>query len=189
MVPGVDVVYLGDTARLPYGTKSPRTIIRYSIQCARFLTSKDIDLLVVACNTASAHAIPELRDEFRIPVIGVVEAGASAAVEAGGSRIGVIGTPSTIKSRAYEETIRALKPDAAIFTQACPLFVPLVEEGWYDDEITALVARRYLQGLVDKDVDTLLLGCTHYPLIEAILARIMGEGLPSSTRRCPRHAW
>ncbi|HON96155.1 MAG TPA: glutamate racemase, partial [Deltaproteobacteria bacterium] len=154
MVPGVDVVYLGDTARLPYGTKSPRTIIRYSIQCARFLTSKDIDLLVVACNTASAHAIPELRDEFRIPVIGVVEAGASAAVEAGGSRIGVIGTPSTIKSRAYEETIRALKPDAAIFTQACPLFVPLVEEGWYDDEITALVARRYLQGLVDKDVDT-----------------------------------
>jgi len=177
MVPGVDVVYLGDTARLPYGTKSPRTIIRYSIQCARFLTSKDIDLLVVACNTASAHAIPELRDEFRIPVIGVVEAGASAAVEAGGSRIGVIGTPSTIKSRAYEETIRALKPDAAIFTQACPLFVLLVEEGWYDDEITALVARRYLQGLVDKDVDTLLLGCTHYPLIEAILARIMGEGV------------
>ena len=175
LVPGVDMVYLGDTARLPYGTKSSRTIIRYSLQCARFLTAMDIDMLVVACNTASAHAIPDLKDEFHIPVVGVVEAGARAAVEAGGSKIGVIGTPSTIKSRAYEETIRALKPDATIFTQACPLFVPLVEEGWYDDEITSLVAQRYLQGLVEAGVETLLLGCTHYPLLETLLARIMGD--------------
>lgn len=175
LVPGVDMVYLGDTARLPYGTKSPRTIIRYSLQCARFLTSMDIDMLVVACNTASAHAIPDLKDEFHIPVIGVVDAGARAAIETGGSRIGVIGTPSTITSRAYEETIRALKPDVTILPQACPLFVPLVEEGWYDDEITFLVAERYLKGLVDAGVDTLLLGCTHYPLLKDPLARIMGE--------------
>lgn len=175
LVPGIDMIYLGDTARLPYGTKSPRTIIRYSLQCGRFLTSMDIDMLVVACNTASAHAIPDLQNEFHIPVIGVVDAGARAAVATGGSRIGVIGTPSTIKSRAYEETIKALKPDVTIFTQACPLFVPLVEEGWYDDEITSLVAERYLKGIVNVGVDTLLLGCTHYPLIKNPLARIMGE--------------
>ena len=175
LVPGVDMIYLGDTARLPYGTKSSRTIIRYSLQCARFLADMDIDMLVVACNTASAHAIPALQDAFPFPVIGVVEAGARAAVEAGGSRIGVIGTPSTIKSRAYEDTIRVLKPEVTILTQACPLFVPLVEEGWHDDEVTSLVAARYLKGLVDARLDTLLLGCTHYPLIAGILARIMGS--------------
>lgn len=177
LVPNVDMVYLGDTARLPYGTKSPRTIIRYSLQCARFLASMDIDMLVVACNTASAHAIPDLKDEFHIPVIGVVDAGARAAVETGGSRIGVIGTPSTIKSRAYEEAIKAFNPEVTIFTQACPLFVPLVEEGWYDDEVTTLVAERYLRGLIDAGVETLLLGCTHYPLLKDTLVRIMGDGV------------
>ena len=148
LVPGVDMVYLGDSARLPYGTKSSRTIIRYSLQCARFLASMDIDMLVIACNTASAHAIPALKDEFHIPVIGVVEAGARAAIECGGSRIGVIGTSSTIKSHAYEETMKSLKQGLKIFPQACPLFVPLVEEGWYDDEITEQVARRYLKDII-----------------------------------------
>ncbi len=177
LVPGVDMIYLGDTARLPYGTKSPRTIIRYSVQCARFLASMDIDMLVVACNTASAHAVPALKEEFHIPVVGVVEAGASAAIEAGGTRIGVIGTSSTVKSHAYEETIRSLKPEVEIIARACPLFVPLVEEGWYDDEITAQVASRYLKDLVEARIDTLLLGCTHYPLLKEVLAGIMGSGV------------
>ncbi len=177
LVPGVDMVYLGDCARLPYGTKSSKTIIRYSIQCSRFLASKDIDMLVVACNTASAHAVPALRDEFAFPVVGVVEAGARSAVEGGGSMIGVIGTPSTIKSHAYEKIIRELRPDMKIYTKACPLFVPLVEEGWFDDDITEQVARRYLTDLIGIGVDTLLLGCTHYPLLKSVLSRVMGQGV------------
>jgi glutamate racemase len=175
LVPGVDMIYLGDTARLPYGTKSPRTIVRYSLQCARFLASKGIDMLVVACNTASAHALPAIEEELHIPVVGVVEAGARAAVEAGGARIGVIATSSTVRSRAYEETILSLMPHALIFTRACPLFVPLVEEGWCEDEITVMVARRYLSEILDARVDTLLLGCTHYPLLKGVLSGIMGE--------------
>lgn len=174
LVPGAAMVYLGDCARLPYGTKSPKTIIRYSIQCARFLVSRDVDMLVIACNTASAHAIPALREEFSLPVVGVVEAGARAAVESGGTRIGVIATPSTISSRAYEMTIRGLKPDAQIFPKPCPLFVPLVEEGWCDDEITEQVARRYLGSLMNSDIETLLLGCTHYPLLKPVISRVMG---------------
>lgn len=171
------MVYLGDSARLPYGTKSPKTIIRYSLQCARFLVSMDIDMLVIACNTASAHSIPSLQNEFGMPIIGVVEAGARAAIACGGSRVGVIGTSSTIKSHAYEETIRSLKHGLTIFTQACPLFVPLVEEGWYDDEITEQVARRYLTGMMSERVDTLLLACTHYPLLKGVLSRVMGSGV------------
>jgi glutamate racemase len=177
LMPGIDMAYLGDSARLPYGTKSSKTIIRYSLQCARFLIAKDIDMLVVACNTASAHAIPALREEFDIPVMGVIEAGSRAAVDAGGSRIGVIGTPSTILSRAYDNAIKALKPGIQIYSKACPLFVPLVEEGWCDNEITEQVARRYLDCLVREDIDTLLLGCTHYPLLKGAIARVMGEGV------------
>ena len=177
LLPGIDIAYLGDSARLPYGTKSEKTIIRYSLQCAGFLVSKDIDMLVVACNTASAHAIPALREEFAIPVVGVVDAGVQAVVEAGGRRVGIIGTPSTIKSRAYDTAIRAMKPDAEVFSQACPLFVPLVEEGWFDNEITEIVARRYLNDLIVHDIDTLLLGCTHYPMLKGIIARVMGDGV------------
>ncbi|HVN71610.1 MAG TPA: glutamate racemase [Desulfomonilia bacterium] len=177
LIPGVDMVYLGDSARLPYGTKSSRTIIGYSLQCAKFLVTKDIDMLVVACNTASAYAIPALKEEFNIPVIGVVEAGSRAVTECDAKRIGVIGTSATIKSHAYEETIRSLKPGLEIFTQACPLFVPLVEEGWYDDEITEQVVRRYMKTLMDARIDTLLLGCTHYPLLKGVLSKVMGEGV------------
>ncbi|MGO9147556.1 MAG: glutamate racemase [Desulfomonilia bacterium] len=177
LVPGVDMVYLGDTARLPYGTKSPKTIISYSLQCARFLASMDIDMLVIACNTASAHAIPALKEEFNIPVIGVVEAGARAAIECAVSRIGVVGTTATIMSRAYEKTILGLKPGLEIFPQACPLFVPLVEEGWFDDEITEQVARRYLKDLIHSKIDTLLLGCTHYPLLKGVLVKVMGNSV------------
>ena len=177
LVPAREMIYLGDTARLPYGTKSPRTIVRYSLQCGRFLAEKGVDMLVVACNTASAHAVPALREELHIPVVGVVEAGSRAAVETGGRKIGVIGTSSTIQSRAYELTIQGLMPDARIFTKACPLFVPLVEEGWCEDEITAMVARRYLAGLVQEHVDTLLLGCTHYPLIKGVIASVIADGV------------
>ncbi len=177
MVPGIDIAYLGDSARLPYGTKSSKTIVRYSLQCAGFLASKHIDMLVVACNTASAHAIDALKNEFDFPVIGVVEAGARAVVEAGARKVGVIGTPSTIKSRAYDSAIHALKGDIRIFSQACPLFVPLVEEGWFDNEITEQVARRYLGQLAEAGIDTLLLGCTHYPLLKGVIARVTGNDI------------
>jgi len=177
LAPDADMVYLGDCARLPYGTKSPKTIIRYSLQCAGFLVSKDIDMLVVACNTASAHAIPALREELDIPVVGVVEAGSRAAVETGAATIGVIGTSSTVASRAYENTIHSLMPAARVVARACPLFVPLVEEGWCADEITAMVARRYLKDLVSEGVETLLLGCTHYPLLKDVIQDIMGPGV------------
>lgn len=175
LVPGIDMVYLGDCARLPYGTKSSKTIINYSIQCARFLVSMDIDMMVIACNTASAHAIPALKEEFDIPVIGVVEAGARAVIESGGTRVGVIGTPATIKSHAYETTIHSLRPGIEIFTKPCPLFVPLVEEGWCDDPVTEQVAVRYLQELKKSEVDTVLLGCTHYPLLKDVISRVMGS--------------
>lgn len=177
LVPGADILYLGDSARLPYGTKSPKTIVRYSVQCAEFLVSKGIDMLVVACNTASSHAIPSLREMFPIPVIGVVESGSRAAIEAGGSRIGVIGTSSTIKSGSYDRVLHELKPGVQVFSKACPLFVSLVEEGWCSDSITEQVALRYLEELKASDVDTLLLGCTHYPLLKGTIARVMGEGV------------
>ena len=177
LVPAADVVYLGDCARLPYGTKSPKTIIRYSIQCARFLASKDIDMLVVACNTASSHALPALEEALHIPVVGVVASGSRAAIAAGGSRIGVIGTPSTIRSGAYESTLTALDPRVRVFSQACPLFVPLVEEGWFDDAVTEQVAHRYLDGLLSRGIDTLLLGCTHYPLLTGVIRRVAGDGI------------
>ena len=177
MVPGIDVAYLGDSARLPYGTKSSKTIVRYSLQCAGFLASKGIDMLVVACNTASAHAIDALKIEFDFPVIGVVEAGARAVVETGGKRVGVIGTPSTIKSRAYDHAIKSLNSDVEIFSQACPLFVPLVEEGWFDNEIAEQVARRYLDALIEERIDTLLLGCTHYPLLKGVISKVTGGGV------------
>jgi glutamate racemase len=174
LVPDADILYLGDSARLPYGTKSPKTIVRYSLQCADFLVSKGIDMLVVACNTASSHAIPDLKEMYDIPVVGVVESGSKAAIEAGGDRIGVIGTPSTIKSGSYDLALHALKPDVQVFSKSCPLFVSLVEEGWCSDSITEQVASRYLEDLIQAEVDTLLLGCTHYPLLKSTIARVMG---------------
>jgi glutamate racemase len=177
LVPDSDVVYLGDCARLPYGTKSPRTIIRYSLQCGQFLASKNIDILVVACNTASSHALPALEEALNIPVIGVVDSGSRAAIEAGGQSIGVIGTPSTIRSGSYEIALRAIAPDVRIHSRSCPLFVPLVEEGWCDDAITEQVVHRYLDELLHRGIDTLLLGCTHYPLLKQVLRRVAGEGV------------
>lgn len=174
-LPNESIVYFGDTARVPYGPKSPDTVCRYSREIAGFLQQQEVKAIVVACNTATAHALPALRDELPIPVIGVVEPGARAAVRAsGGGRIGVIGTAGTIRSGAYERAIRALDPDARVTARACPLFVPLVEEGWIDHPVTQQIAREYLRPLVDEEVNTVVLGCTHYPLLKPMLCRELG---------------
>ena len=173
-LPWLETVYLGDTARVPYGTKSPEVVTQYSLRNARFLVARQIDLLVVACNTASAVALPALREAFAVPVLGVVEPGARAAARASSSgRIGVIGTSSTIASGAYQRTLRAFRPGVEVIARACPLFVPLAEEGWTDpdDEVVRAAARRYLAPLAEAAIDTLVLGCTHYPLLKAAIGR------------------
>ena len=185
-LPGADTIYLGDTARVPYGTKSAATVTLYSLRNARVLEACGIDLLVVACNTASAVALPALRHALPMPVLGVVEPGARAAVRATSSgRIGVIGTAGTIGSGAYQAALTALRPDAVVVARACPLLVPLAEEGWTDpdDEVVRGVVRRYLAPLQAERIDTLVLGCTHYPLLEAaIAAQLPGVTLVDSAR-------
>lgn len=177
-LPGESTVYLGDTARLPYGPKSPETVRRYARECAAFLLERDVKMVVVACNTASARALPALERELPVPVVGVVLPGAREAVERSRSgRIGVLGTRGTIESRAYQEAIRELRPDAFVEGVACPLFVPLVEEGWTEDEVARLTAERYLEPLLALDVDTLVLGCTHYPHLSGLLRRVAGDGV------------
>jgi glutamate racemase len=174
-LPAEGLIYFGDTARVPYGPKAPTTVRRYSREIASFLDREGVKAIVIACNTATAHALTMLRSELRVPVIGVIEPGARAAVGATRSgNIGVIGTAGTIRSGAYERAIRELAPDARITAQPCPLFVPLVEEGWVDKEATRIIAREYLQPLVDAGVDTVVLGCTHYPLLKPVLAGVLG---------------
>lgn len=174
--PNESIIYFGDTARVPYGPKSPDTVLRYSREITSFLKGEGVKALVVACNTATAHALPALREEFDFPVIGVIEPGARAAVEVTKTRrVGVIGTAGTIKSHAYEKEIMKLLPDAHVTARACALFVPLVEEGWLDSEVTRAVARNYLAPLVSADVDTLVLGCTHYPLMKTVIGNVMGR--------------
>jgi glutamate racemase len=178
LLPEEDTVYLGDTARVPYGTKSGETVVRYSEEDAEFLSGFAIKLLVVACNTASAHAIEELTERFDVPVIGVIEPGARAAVEAtSANRVGVIGTEGTIRSSAYCRAIKAVKPSIETITAPCPLFVPLAEEGWVDNDVARLVASHYLEGMKGAGVDTLVLGCTHYPLLKKTISLTMGPGV------------
>jgi glutamate racemase len=177
-LPGEDIVYLGDTARVPYGSKSPRTVEKYSLTCQRFLLERGVKLVLIACNTASANALPALREASPVPVIGAVEPGAQSALAATKSgHIGVIGTLGTVRSGAYAKAIGALDPHAKLAALACPLFVPLAEEGWTDDDVAMLVARRYLVQLFAQDtsIDTLVLGCTHYPLLRDVLARVAAE--------------
>lgn len=177
-LPGEDILYLGDTARVPYGSKSPRTVERYSLACQRFLVERDIKLLLVACNTASANALPALAAASDVPVIGAVEPGAETALRVSQrQRIGVIGTLATVRSQAYERAIAARAPSAHVVALACPLLVPLAEEGWTDGQIAGLVARRYLAELftLDRDIDTLVLGCTHYPLLAHELTEAAAE--------------
>jgi glutamate racemase len=172
------IVYFGDTARVPYGPKSPDTVCRYSREIADYLRDQDVKAIVVACNTATAHALPTLREQLPIPVIGVVEPGARAAVRSSaGEHIGVIGTAGTVRSGAYERAIRELAPDVRVTVRACPLFVPLVEEGWIDHPVTRQVAHEYLAPLIKEKIDTLVLGCTHYPLLKSLLCGILGPAV------------
>ena len=171
-------MYLGDTARVPYGNKSPRTVERYSLTCQQFLLEKGVKLVLIACNTASAQALPALVEASPVPVIGAVEPGATSALAATRNQhIGVIGTLGTVRSGAYATAIHARDPSARLTALACPLLVPLAEEGWTDDDIAAIVARRYLAQLFARDpaIDTLVLGCTHYPLLRDVLAAVAHE--------------
>jgi len=165
-LPAENLVYLGDTARVPYGTRSAQTVIKYAIGCAERLLSFDIKLLVVACNTASGVALEALQERLDIPVVGVINPGARAGVAATRNRrIGVLATAGTVASVAYERAIRVENAAVQVFAQAAPLFVPLAEEGWTTGEVPRLAAQRYLQPLVEADIDTIVLGCTHYPLL------------------------
>lgn len=175
LLPGEAVVYLGDTARLPYGPKSPETVRRYAREATDFLLERGVKLVVVACNTASARALPELADEVSVPVVGVVEPGARAAAEvSSGGRIGVLGTRGTVESGAYQRAILRRRPEADVEGVPCPLFVSLVEESWTDGVVARLTARRYLDPLLRRGVDTLVLGCTHYPLLRSVIADVAG---------------
>ncbi|HEY6808845.1 MAG TPA: glutamate racemase [Gemmatimonadales bacterium] len=177
-LPHESVLYFGDTARVPYGPKSPDTVRRYSGEILQFLLRRGVKAVVVACNTSTAHALDHLVRASPVPVVGVIEPGARAAIAASPSgRIGVIGTAGTVASGAYERAIRALRPDARVTSQACPLFVPLVEEGWFDHPAAELIAREYLAPLTAAGVDTVVLGCTHYPLLKPLLARVLGPGV------------
>jgi glutamate racemase len=177
-LPSESLIYFGDTARVPYGPKSPATVRRYSRAVAGFLRDEGVKAIVVACNTATAHALSALRAELSVPVVGVVEPGATAAINASPTRrIGVIGTAGTIKSGAYERAIRERAPSAQITVQACPLFVPFVEEGWLDHAATQLVAREYLSSFEAGGVDTLVLGCTHYPLLKRVIGEAVGAAV------------
>jgi glutamate racemase len=177
-LPGEALHYFGDTARVPYGSKSGATVRRYSREAAAYLLSRDVKALVIACNTATAYAGEVLEDELQIPVIGVIEPGARAAVAASRTgRIGVVGTTATIGSGAYDLAVRRLLPEARVYAQPCPLFVPLVEEGLVEHPATHLVAEEYLRPLREMDVDVVILGCTHYPLLRDVVARIMGPGV------------
>ncbi len=177
-LPGENTIYLGDTARVPYGSRSPETVTRYSFENTRFLSSKNVKILVIACNTASSVSLSAVRKSFPVPVVGVIEPGARAAAAATKKkRIGVIGTEATVRSSSYTMAIQAIDPSIEVFGIPCPLFVPLVEEGWTDGQITEMVADRYLADMRKKDIDTLVLGCTHYPLLKHVFSKIMGNNV------------
>lgn len=176
-MPGEDLVYFGDTAHVPYGSKSKETVTRYSTEIARFLRKRGVKAVVVACNTSSALALEAIRRSVDVPVVGVIEPGARAAAAASRGRVGVIGTEATVKSGAYAAAIKKLSPRARVTAQACPLFVPLVEEGWWRHPVTAQVAREYLKPFSGGRVDALVLGCTHYPLLKKAISGVVGPGV------------
>ena len=177
-MPEENLIYFGDTAHVPYGSKSKEAVARYSTTIARFLAAQGVKAIVVACNTSSALALREIEASVRVPVIGVITGGARAAAGAAATkRIGVIGTEATIRSGAYESALKRLLPRAKVFSRACPLLVPLVEEGWWNHRVTTEVAREYLKPLLAKKIDSLILGCTHYPLLKATLQKVAGKGV------------
>src|SRR5262249_18206333 len=178
VVPAEARAYLGDTARVPYAPRPAEVVTRYSLRNAAFLTSQDVKLLVVACNTASSVALPALRESLAIPVVGVIEPGARAAARISRSgTVGVVGTPGTIASGAYQRALAAERPALRSPVQACPLFVPLAEEGWVQGDVPRLVARAYLAPMRQAGIDTLVLGCTHYPLLRGVVAEELGPGV------------
>lgn len=175
-LPNENLIYLGDSARVPYGSKSSKSVIQFSIQISNFLLKQNVKLIVVACNTASAEALSILKEKFQIPIIGVIEPGAKKATETTkNGKVGVIGTTGTILSKAYFREIQKVNPKIKVFSKACPLFVPFVEEGWIDEEATSLVAKKYLSELMDSGIDTLILGCTHYPLLKKVIQKEVGN--------------
>ena len=178
LLPEENLVYLGDTARVPYGTKSRSTVIRYAESNTNFLLSKGIKILIVACNTASAYSLDTLKNKLTIPVIGVIEPGAKKAAEVTSTgNIGVIGTPSTIRSGAYSRALLNINSKLNIIQKPCPLFVPLAEEGWHDGDIALRIAEEYLGELLEQGIDVLILGCTHYPLLKETIKKVTGNGV------------
>ena len=177
-LPSESIVYFGDTARVPYGTKSKPTVVKFSLENVEFLLRFGVKCIVIACNTSSSWALPTLRKYFKVPIVGVIRPGALAAVrQTRNKRVGVIGTNATIDSHAYEQAIQRIDPTVTVFSQRCPLFVPLVEEGWLNGAISRAVADRYLEPLKHHRIDTLILGCTHYPLLAQTIRRSLGSGV------------
>ena len=175
-IPNEKIIYFGDTARVPYGNKSKDTVLRFSRQIVRFLKTQEVKAIVIACNTASAYALPDIEKEIDIPIIGVVRPGAKVAAQVTqNGKVGVIATEGTINSHIYADYIKKINAQATVIGKACPLFVPLAEEGLWEDPVTDEIARRYLAELIDIGIDTLILGCTHYPLIRNTIGRIMGD--------------
>ncbi|MGQ9570700.1 MAG: glutamate racemase [Thermodesulfovibrionales bacterium] len=177
-MPNESTIYLGDTARVPYGIRSPDIVTRYSLENTHFLSSKDIKLLVVACNTASSVSLEIIKRNISAPVVGVIEPGSKAAVRTTrNKKVGVIGTEATIRSSSYAKSIKSFDEDIEVFHLACPLFVPIVEEGWIEGEIATMIAEKYLKDIKDKGIDTLVLGCTHYPLLKGVISKVMGDNV------------
>lgn len=176
LLPHENLIYLGDTARVPYGGRSPQTIAAYALECALFLLSKGIKTLVIACNVSSAYALPLIKRRVPVPVIGVIEPGVKeAAASTKSKRVGVIGTKGTIRSGIYERYLKKIDPQIEVFSKACPLFVPIVEEGLENDEIAHIMAEKYLKEIREANVDTLVLGCTHYPVLQNVISSVMGN--------------
>jgi glutamate racemase len=175
-LPHENIIYFGDTARVPYGSKSNSTVIEYSIQNTKFLLSKGVKAVIVACNTASSMAIPELKEHFHIPIIGMIEPGAKMALEKSKNKnIGVIGTRATTGNLAYSLEIKRIDNSAIVIEKPCPLFVPLAEEGWTDHKATQEIAEEYLKELREDGIDTLVLGCTHYPILTNVIQKVIGK--------------
>jgi len=178
LLPGEDIIYLGDTARVPYGTKSKDTVIKFSIQIADFLVRLNVKLIVVACNTSSSCSLSILKRRYNIPVLGVIEPGAEVAARVTRNfKVGVIGTKATVSSGVYEKELERLNPKIDVIAKSCPLFVPLVEEGWLKEDVTKMVAKRYLNSLKRKNIDVIVLGCTHYPLLKPVIREVLGKGV------------
>lgn len=177
-LPNESIIYFGDTGRVPYGTRSRDTILKYARGDIRFLKSFDVKVIVIACGTASSAALPMIKDEFDVPIVGVIDAAVYAAVRATkNKKIGVIGTPGTIKSGEYEKQINEYDSTMQVYSKACPMFVPLVENGYFDTPVTKLIVEEYLEEIRKEGVDTLILGCTHYPLLQKVIHEYMGDGV------------